>query len=83
MSYHDVNFRYCRLSLSRIILNTSRYQYLDISDLHNGGKKFKQPHLTNIYITEVRDILNILWKRGGAISPLFHNIFYLLLDFHV
>ena len=26
--------------------------------------------------------MKILWKRG-AISPLFHNIFYLLLDFHV
>ena len=33
---------------------------------------------------EVRDMLKILWKRGEiAISPLFHNIFYLLLDFHV
>ena len=31
---------------------------------------------------EVRDILKIVWKRG-EISPLFHNIFYLLLDFHV
>ena len=39
----------------------------------------------NIYICnwtlEVIDILKILWKRGEiAISPLFHNIFYLLLD---
>ena len=37
---------------------------------------------------EVRDILkNIVEKRRncslGAISPLFHNIFYTLLDFHV
>ena len=37
---------------------------------------------------EVRDILKILWKRGeiapyGAISPLFYNIFHLLLGFHV
>ena len=37
---------------------------------------------------EVRDILkNIVEKRrncsSGAISPLFHNIFYMLLDFHV
>ena len=37
---------------------------------------------------EIRDILkNILEKRRncslGAISPLFHNIFYMLLDFHV
>ena len=37
---------------------------------------------------EVRDILkNIVEKRRncslGAISPLFHNIFYMLLDFHV
>ena len=27
---------------------------------------------------EVRDILKILWKRGEI-----HNIFYMLLDFHV
>ena len=37
---------------------------------------------------EVRDILkNFVEKRRncslGAISPLFHNIFYMLLDFHV
>ena len=36
---------------------------------------------------EVRDIENIVEKRRncslGAISPLFHNSFYLLLDFHV
>ena len=37
---------------------------------------------------EVRDTLkNIVEKRRncslGAISPLFHNIFYILLDFHV
>ena len=39
---------------------------------------------------EIRDILKILWKRGeiahcslGAISPLFYNIFCLLLDVHV
>ena len=32
---------------------------------------------------EIRDILKILWKRGEkAISPLFHNIFYLF-RFHV
>ena len=30
---------------------------------------------------EVRDILKILWKRGEI--ALFHNIFYMLLDFHV
>ena len=29
---------------------------------------------------EVRDILKILWKRGESN---FHNIFYLLLDFHI
>ena len=36
---------------------------------------------------DFRDIENIVEKRRncslGAISPLFHNIFYLLLDFHV
>ena len=36
---------------------------------------------------EVRYIEKIVEKRRncslGAISPLFHNIFYMLLDFHV
>ena len=31
---------------------------------------------------EVRDILKMLWKIE-EISPLFHNIFYLMLDFQV
>ena len=35
-----------------------------------------------IWTFEIRDILKILWKRG-EISSLFHNIFYLLLGFHV
>ena len=35
-----------------------------------------------IWTLEVRDILKILWKRG-EIAPLFHNIFNMLLDFHV
>ena len=64
--------------------NTARYPYLDISDLQNWGKK-SHNHI-NKYICnwtlEVRDKLKILWKRG-AISPLFHNIFYLLLGFHI
>ena len=30
---------------------------------------------------EISDILKILWKRGEI--ALFHNIFYMLLDFHV
>ena len=32
---------------------------------------------------EVRDILKILWKRVEIAPPLFHNIFYMLLNFHV
>ena len=64
--------------------NTLRYPYLDISDLQNWGKKI-QTITFNKYICnwtlEVSDILKILWKRG-ELSPHFHNIFYLLLDFH-
>ena len=45
---------------------------------------FEQSHLTNIYVIywtlEVRGILKMLWIREncslGAISPLFHNIFF-------
>ena len=82
------NGQYSRLSLSRNprdSLTYSRYTYLDTSDSQNWGKIIRTTTF-NKYICywtlEVRDILKILWKRGGAISPLFHNIFYLLLDFH-
>ena len=72
--------------------NTSRYPYLDISDLQNWGKQWiEQPHLTNeyvIWLLKLRDIMKILWKRG-EIAPkeqflLFSTIFcYLLLDLTV
>ena len=73
--------------LSEILrdIRTSTYQICRIQE------KIIQTTTFNKYICywtfEVRDILKILWKRRncslGAISPLFHNIFYLLLDFHV
>ena len=71
--------------------NTSRYPYLDISDLRKWGKQLiEQPHYTNEYVIWLlnRNIFKILWKRG-EIAPkeqflLFSTIFcYLLLDFHV
>ena len=73
------------------IRNTSRYQYLDISDCRIEGKinqtaTFHQ-RIWNL-TPEVWGILKILWKRG-EIAPeeqflLFSTIFcYLLLDFHV
>ena len=64
--------------------NTSRYPYLDISDLQNGGKINRTTtfHKWICNLTpDVRDILKILWKEEKL---LFSTIFcYLLLDFHV
>ena len=37
------------LEVQGTLLNTSRYLYLDISDLQNLEKKIKQPHFTNEY----------------------------------
>ena len=68
--------------LSEILrdIRTSTYQIWRIEE------KIIQTTTFNKYMCnwslEVRDILKILWKRG-EISPLFHNIFYLLLDFYV
>ena len=68
--------------LSEILrdIRTSTYQSCRIEE------KIIRTTTFNIYMCnwtlEVRDILKILWKRG-AISPLFHNMFYMLLDFHV
>ena len=68
--------------LSEILrdIRTSTYQICRIEE------KIIRTTTFDIYMCnwtlEVRDILKILWKRG-AISPLFHKIFYLLLDFHV
>ena len=78
------------LEFQGTLLNTSRYPYLDIWDLQNWGKIIGTTTF-NKYICnwtlDVRDILKILWKRGemfGAISPLFHKMFFcLLLDVHV
>ena len=63
-------------------IRTSTYQIFRIEE------KIIQTTTFNKFIwnwtLDIRDISKILWKRGvGAISPLFHNIFYLLLDFHV
>ena len=67
--------------------NTSRYAYLDISDLQNLGKKINRTTAFNKCMCnltpEVRDILKMLWKRGESASEehflLFSTIFCYLL----
>ena len=79
-----VDSRY--LEFQGTLWNTSRYPYLDISDLPNWGKKSnEQPHLTNVYVIWLLK-LDIYWKYCGKEEKflLFSTIFcYLLLDFHV
>ena len=83
---------YSRLSLSRIPRDPLKYFEISVprhTRFAELRKKIVRTTTFNKYICnwtlEVEDVLKILWKRGeiGAISPLFHNIFYLLLDFHV
>ena len=79
-----VDSRY--LKFQGTLWDTSRYPYLDISDLQNWGKINRTTTFNKFicnWTLEVRDIVKILWKRGAIISPHFHNIFHLLLDFHV
>ena len=76
------------LEVRGTLWNTSRYPYLDTSDLQNWREKSNN-HISQwiCNLTPV-DILKLLWKRG-EIAPyeqflLFSTIFcYLLLDFHV
>ena len=68
--------------LSEILrdIRTSAYQICRIEE-----KIIRTPTFNKFicnWTLEVRDIVKMLWNRG-AISPLFHNIFHLLLDFHV
>ena len=67
--------------LSEILryIRTSTYQICRIEEKLIRLTTFNK-QICN-WTLEVRDILKILWKRG-AIS-LFHNIFYMLLDFHI
>ena len=74
--------------LSEILrdIRTSTYQICRIEEKLIRLTTFNK-YMCN-WTLEVRDILkNIVEKRRncslGAISPLFHNIFYMLLDFHV
>ena len=81
-----VDSRY--LEVQGTLWNTSRYPYLDISDLQNWGKKINQTTTVHKWICnltpENRDILKILWKRG-EIAPyeqflLFSTLFCYLLS---
>ena len=63
--------------------NTSRYPYLDISDLQNWGKKLIRLNTFNKYMKymcnwtlELRDILKILWKRGDSSFPQYFSDFH-------
>ena len=69
-------------------IRTSTYQICRIEEILIRLTTFNK-YMCNRTL-EIRDILKILWKRGeiapkdlGAISPLYHNIFHMLLDFHV
>ena len=79
---HYFRIVYSRLSLSRIPRDSLKY--FEISVVQHI--RFAELRKKIIWLTtfnklignwtfEVRDILKILWKRGGAISPLFYNIF--------
>ena len=67
---HTVDSRYLEFQMT--LWNTSRYPYLDISDLQNW-EKINRTTTFHKYICkltpEVRDILKILWNRG-EIAPL-------------
>ena len=69
-------------------IRTSTYQIFRIEEKIIWTTTFNK-FMCN-WTLDVRDISKILWKEEklllsslGAISPLFHNIFYLLSDFHV
>ena len=92
--YRTVDSRY--LKFQGTFWNTSRYPYFDISDLQNWVKIILTTTF-NKYICnwtlEVRDIFiifiyffytfNVKFKKNivEKRSTIFHNIFYLLLDF--
>ena len=71
--------------LSEILRDTrtSTYQICRIEEKINRTTTFHK-WICNL-IPGYRDILEIVWKREeiGLISPLYHNICYLLLDCHV
>ena len=58
-----VDSRY--LEVQATFWNNSRYPYLDISDLQNLGKNKTKSNISRICnLTEVGDILKLLWNRG-------------------
>ena len=79
---YTIDSRY--LEVQGTLWNTSRYPYLDISDMQNWGKYKStitfQKWICNL-TPEVRDRLKMFLKR--EISSLFHSILLLLLDFHM
>ena len=84
MDYSRLSFISNSKGLSEILrdIHTSTYQICGTEENITRTTTFNK-YMCN-WTLEVRGILEILWKRGEiAPSPLFHNIFYLLLDFHV
>ena len=80
---HTVKSRY--LEFQGTLWNTSRYPYLDISDLQNWGKIIRTTTFNNIYVIRLLK-LEIYWKYCGKEEKilLFSTIFFnRLLDFHV
>ena len=73
--------------LSEILrdIRTSTYQVFRIKEKINRTSTFYKCTCICNLTPEVGNILKMLWKRGeiAPISPLFHNIFCLLLAFHV
>ena len=70
------------LEFQGTLWNTSRYPYLDISDFQNRGKSnSNKPHLTNIYAVGLLTLG--IYRKYCRKEEKFHNIFYLLLGFHV
>ena len=80
-------FRLTTIQSTLVILNSNGLSGI-LRDIRTStyqicGKNNSNTHIQQIYMywTLEVDIAKILWKRG-AISPLFHNIFHLLLAFH-
>ena len=84
---------YSQLSLSRIPRDCLKHFEISVPRhirfLELRKKEFEQPHLTNLYVIGLLKI-ELYRKYCGkeeklllSNSPLFHNIFYMLFDFHV
>ena len=74
-------FIYCRLSLSLSSSHSLKYFKISVHRLIRSDRTNTFHKWIFNLSPEDRDILKILWKRGEAISPLFHNILLLVVRF--